>query len=433
MMPEPVSPDFAPMAVAANLLPDASGLAPLSLPEDILRDAPRPRTPPSPEAIRRFEAAMAGLPEGETAPDGTGRENLRAAVSLFRSVALRDLPGDGSPAPAIPERVPAADVPKTPPVPADRPAAFFAAPALPSVPPAVAEKPASAVAGHPVVTAIVPERPATPERAASVLAPKVSPVLPDKPVPAEEPVPPAAVPVATNETPAATAAPVVRPAERTPGDLATDGRPTAIEPPAEESRRPDAPAAPSVTTPSAPAAPKAGTPLRGTESAAPRPEMPARTAKTSDVAAPDAPEKPETVLQAAPVAVDAPAAPASPAPAASEAVAAAASARTEAVAETVERIAAAVASHITFTPSPVQGEGEVKITLAPTVLDGSGIALSAQDGTLSVTIVPATAEAAQTAAAALPRLEAALAAHAPAFQRIAVSLAAKKGTSDETV
>jgi hypothetical protein len=402
MMSEPVSQDLALMAVAANLLPDTSGLAPLSLPEDILRDAPRPRTPPSPEAVRRFEAAMAGLPEG------TGQERLRAAVSLFQSVAMRDLPADGSPTPATPQQAPAADAPQALPVPADMPAA--AEPVVPS--------------GTPAIPSVEP--------------PQASPL------PQEEPVPPAA-----------TATPVARPGESTPGGLATDGRMTAIEQPVKPPRQPDAPAVASVATPSAPAVPQAGTPptratsrmagtsapavpqagtpLRGMESAALRPEMPSRKAKIPASPAPGTAEKPETVLQAAPVAVDAPAAPASPAPAASEAVAAAASARTEAVAETVERIATAVASQITFTPALARGEGEVKITLAPTVLDGSGIALSASDGTLSVTITPATAEAAQTAAVALPQLEAALAAHAPAFHRVAVTLAAKRGVSDETV
>ena len=49
-----------------------------------------------------------------------------------------------------------------------------------------------------------------------------------------------------------------------------------------------------------------------------------------------------------------------------------------------------------------------------------------------VSATPATPDAAHLASAALPRLEAALAAHAPAFHHVAVVLAtSKKGKSDE--
>ena len=71
------------------------------------------------------------------------------------------------------------------------------------------------------------------------------------------------------------------------------------------------------------------------------------------------------------------------------------------------------------------------MTLKPTVLDGSGITLSAKDGTLVVAVAPATVAAEQTMAAALPRLEIALAQHAPAFRHVEVTLAAKKGKIDE--
>ena len=54
------------------------------------------------------------------------------------------------------------------------------------------------------------------------------------------------------------------------------------------------------------------------------------------------------------------------------------------------------------------------------------------DGTLTVAVTPATPAAEQAAAAALPRLEVALAEHAPAFRHVAVALVAKKGKIDET-
>ena len=74
----------------------------------------------------------------------------------------------------------------------------------------------------------------------------------------------------------------------------------------------------------------------------------------------------------------------------------------------------------------------MRITLKPTVLDGSEISLTAQDGALTVAIVPTTPEAERLAAAALPRLETALAEHVSAFRHVAVAVATKKGKSDET-
>jgi len=119
-------------------------------------------------------------------------------------------------------------------------------------------------------------------------------------------------------------------------------------------------------------------------------------------------------------------------PVAPEAVAAsAATARTEVVVETVEKIVEAVAAQIAVTSGLAHGDGNVRITLKPTVLDGSEISLTAKDGTLSVAIVPATPEAARLAAAALPRLETALAEHVPAFSHVAVAIVQKKGKSDE--
>ena len=59
--------------------------------------------------------------------------------------------------------------------------------------------------------------------------------------------------------------------------------------------------------------------------------------------------------------------------------------------------------------------------------------MSSKDGTLAVSITPATQEASASAATALPRLETALAEHAPAFHHVTVALALKKGSRNETV
>ena len=115
------------------------------------------------------------------------------------------------------------------------------------------------------------------------------------------------------------------------------------------------------------------------------------------------------------------------------AAASAASARTEAIVETVNQIVEAVVGQILVTPGITHGECEIKIMLKPTVLDGSEITMSAKDGTLTVSITPATQEASAAAAAALPRLEIALAEHAPAFHHVSVALQLKKGTRNEAV
>ena len=115
------------------------------------------------------------------------------------------------------------------------------------------------------------------------------------------------------------------------------------------------------------------------------------------------------------------------------AAASAASARTEAIVETVNQIVEAVVGQILVTPGIVHGDGEIKILLKPTVLDGSEIVMLSKDGTLTVSITPTTQEASAAAAAALPRLETALAEHAPAFHHVSVMLALKKGSRNETV
>ncbi|MBR6021100.1 MAG: flagellar hook-length control protein FliK, partial [Kiritimatiellae bacterium] len=111
----------------------------------------------------------------------------------------------------------------------------------------------------------------------------------------------------------------------------------------------------------------------------------------------------------------------------------AASARTASIAETANQVASVVASRILATPAlSAGGDGQIRIALQPAVLDGSTVTLTARNGTLAVAVAPATPEASALVAAALPHLAAALEAHAPAFHRVQVALATKKGASDET-
>ena len=110
----------------------------------------------------------------------------------------------------------------------------------------------------------------------------------------------------------------------------------------------------------------------------------------------------------------------------------AATARTEAIVETVDKIVEAVVGQIVVTPAIVHGDGNVRITLKPTVLDGSEISLTSKDGMLSVAIAPATPEAERIVAVALPRLETALAEHVSAFRHVSVALVQKKGKTNET-
>jgi hypothetical protein len=136
--------------------------------------------------------------------------------------------------------------------------------------------------------------------------------------------------------------------------------------------------------------------------------------------------------QSAPAAA-APAADVVAAPVAPEvAAAAAATARTEVIVETVDRIVEAVAAQIEVTPALAHGDGNVRIVLKPTVLDGSEISVTAKSGELSVAIAPATPAAERLAAAALPRLETALAEHVSTFHRVAVAVVQRKGKANET-
>ena len=138
-----------------------------------------------------------------------------------------------------------------------------------------------------------------------------------------------------------------------------------------------------------------------------------------------------TMVQAAPVTaapqVAEPTVPVAPEVAAAEA----ATARTEVIVETIDKIVEAVTEQIVVTPALTRGDGNVRITLKPTVLDGSEISMTAKDGALSVVITPATTEAQRMATVALPRLETALAEHVSAFRHVAVAIAQKKGKANE--
>ena len=153
--------------------------------------------------------------------------------------------------------------------------------------------------------------------------------------------------------------------------------------------------------------------------------------KLPDVEVQNAPEM--IMLHAAPISDFVLPAPAAPAMPESVQQLAASTARTETIVETVNQIVETVVDEISVSSTLATGNDEIKITLRPTVLDGSTIKLSAKDGELTVAVIPATLESASVAAAALLRLEYALAAHAPAFNHVAVVLhSAKKGKPDET-
>ena len=96
----------------------------------------------------------------------------------------------------------------------------------------------------------------------------------------------------------------------------------------------------------------------------------------------------------------------------------------------IEELVEAVAAQIRVERSLQAGEGTVTIQLKPAVLEGSQISLSAKDGSLSVEIAPATVSVAERIQGAVPRLEAALAGHVAEFHSFSVIL--RKGRKDET-
>ena len=87
--------------------------------------------------------------------------------------------------------------------------------------------------------------------------------------------------------------------------------------------------------------------------------------------------------------------------------------------------AAQVADTILVTPSLVSGEGEITIQLKPNVLDGSEIRLEAKGTTITVAITPATPSIAQVIAQSQAQFEQTLVERLPSFQ-IAVTVAPTK-------
>ena len=98
---------------------------------------------------------------------------------------------------------------------------------------------------------------------------------------------------------------------------------------------------------------------------------------------------------------------------------------------TVGKVVEAVAAQILVTPSLVKGEGELIVRLKSDVLDGSTIRLTAERGTLSVEISPATQSAQRAIVESALRLEAALSEHVAAFHHVRVLV--KKGRQNEAV
>jgi hypothetical protein len=369
---EAVALDIGGIMTPTFVVPDTSGLAPLSLPESFLERHDTPQ--PYPDAIRRFETAM-----GDDSPRA-------AAQAFYASLAIADTPqqvaqdGNAVPTAAV------ADKPVT--VGVDEPVGQLQSPGAASCNPPVSGQNTLRDAGG---TQFI----ASESKVASQLPPEAT--VPGKPE-ATVPGKPEAV-VVDKPVTVVVDKPVVQPQN----PVAASGDPSVIG----KSTLRDA----------------GGT------------QFIASDIKSAPVQAADATDETEkvAVLQAAPVQVAAPDAIGVSVQATPEVAAvSAASARTESIVDTVNQIVDAVVGQIVVTPSLVQGEGEVRMTLKPTVLDGSDITLTAKDGTLTVAVTPATPAAEQAAAAALPRLEIALAEHAPAFRHVAVALVAKKGKIDET-
>ena len=430
---EAVALDVGGIMAPTFVVPDTSGLAPLTLPESFLgrHDTPQPY----PDAVRRFEAAM-----GDAAQQA-------AARAFCASLAVADMPQqavsqDGSSVAAVADKPVAAS--SDPPVSGQAPlqdagGTQFIAPeskGASQLPPEaiVSGKPESVVADR-SVTVGVDRQPV------AVAADKSVDQL-------QNPAAASSDPIVSGQAPARDAggtqlvASESQGASQLPPEAAVSGKPETVV--ADKSLpvvddKPVAVAADKpVVQPQNPVVASSDPPVSGKNvlQDSEGKQFIASEIKSAPVQAVDVTDEPEevAVLQAAPIQVAAPEALGGASVQASPAVAAvsAASARTEAIADTVNQIVEAVVGQMVVTPSLVQGEGEVRMTLKPTVLDGSDITLTAKDGTLTVAVTPATSAAAQAAAVALPQLETALAEHAPAFRHVAVALVAKKGKIDET-
>ena len=401
------------------VLLDASGLAPLVLPETLVSDAAVSdevqtlTRQPSADAVRRFATAM----------------NAETTISPFRTV-VSAAQGEPLPKAEVAEQ-PVAE--STIAVPVDKVIVNENPQIEKPVVVVVAEKPAAAVAEKPAVAVV--------EKSAVAMAEKPVVVAIDQPVDVAAGKP---VAVAADVKLAAQAQVVEQPAVSMPAMSAEKPVPgektqvvvaekpvvAAIEKPAADTvERPVAVA--TIDKPEVAVAVGKTTMATVVE----KPETGGVAEKP--VVAPSDKLEEKAVAAAAHVVVAPP--PAEPTAQqvvqASPEVAAvsAASARTEAIVETVNQVVEAVVGQIVVTPGVERGECEIKITLKPTVLDGSEIAMSAKDGALTVHITPTTQEASAAAASALPRLEIALAEHAPAFRQVSVALALKKGKDNEAV
>lgn len=430
---EAVALDVGGIMAPTFVVPDTSGLAPLALPESFLgrHDTPQPY----PDAVRRFEAAM-----GDAAQQA-------AARAFCASLAVADMPQqavsqDGSPVAAA----------------ADKPVAASSDPSLSGQAPLRDAGGTQFIVSETKGTSQLPPDGAVSGKPESVVADRSVTVGVDRQpvvVAADKPVGQLQNPVAASSAPPVSGqAPLQdagvtqlvasesQGASQLPPEAAVSGKPETVV--ADKSLpvvddKPVAVAADKpVVQPQNPVVASSDPPVSGKNvlQDSEGKQFIASEIKSAPVQAVDVTDEPEevAVLQAAPIQVAAPEALGGASVQASPAVAvvSAASARTEAIADTVNQIVEAVVGQMVVTPSLVQGEGEVRMTLKPTVLDGSDITLTAKDGTLTVAVTPATSAAAQAAAVALPQLETALAEHAPAFRHVAVALVAKKGKIDET-
>lgn len=500
--------------------PDASGLAPLTLPDEFLRwQSNQPQAELPADTVRRFETVMSAEPQFSPSVAESLMAHMRSGSPAVegpevKSPKVKNPTGEGlkiqSPKPevaSVANQLPVASVERT--RPAEPTQATEKAPAEPVERPLVVPVATSVHEGSeirladgkpvdvapvsvdkPLASAVEVPKVATVERPVAVDKPTVAPVEPSVRVVVGEPdvvlanttIPPdpevrpveeklvvasleqskvvAVEPpkVVMPEMPVAVApqaAPTVAPGvlENPDGPVKEEGHPVAAN---SIPVKPDAPAIRPRVMVEVPVAvekpfvaPSGNTPIQVvvTTPAEPgviiekTPVVPAERPAAAKVSSPavatvDKPE--EKAVAAAAHVVVAPAAVEASAPqvlqAAPEvAVLSAASARTEALVETVNQIVEAVVGQILVTPGITHGECEIKIMLKPTVLDGSEVAMSARDGTLTVNITPATQEASVAAAAALPRLEIALAEHAPAFHHVSVALQLKKGNRNEAV
>ena len=393
---------------------DASGLAPLNLPEAFFAGR-RPSQPPPSDAVCHFETIMSR----DVSPADVGQR-----FQTFRQLASSAVDKPSPPAvmppdvgktafsePFVPVAAPAVRPVSAEPMriagdaPEAVPVAVPFAPAPVATDASVSEKPAPVAA--PVAASAVRPVSAQPVRAAGD-APEAVPVA----------VPFAPAPVATDAPVSEKPAPVAAPA------AVPDVRPVSAEPVRVAGDAPEA--VPVAESSAAQAGSRIRAPL-------PQPGVVSGSEAPPTVRPPNRAESPESVsvtISAAPVVASQGAEPAATV-APEIATVSAAAARTEAIVEVVDKMVEAIVGQIVVTSSLANGDGSVRIRLKPTVLGGSEIAMTAKEGTLSVTIVPATPEAERLALTALPHLEVALAEHVSTFRHVAVAVMQKKGKANE--